>query len=64
MKCLRCDWTDLLEASMPLDSEMVKLIERGQLRPMLAESFPLRELAKAQEAFMAKKHVGNIVVTP
>ena len=30
---------------------------------MLAQAFPLRELAKAQEAFMAKRHVGNIVVT-
>ena len=26
-------------------------------------SFPLRDLARAQEAFMAKGHVGNIVVT-
>ncbi len=44
-------------------ARLVKLIERGRLRPMLAQVFPLRELAKAQEAFMAKRHVGNIVVT-
>jgi NADPH:quinone reductase-like Zn-dependent oxidoreductase len=41
---------------------LVKLIEDGRLRPMLAQSFPLRELARAQEAFIAKRHVGNIVV--
>ena len=42
---------------------MVKLIERGQLKPVLARSFPLRDLAEAQQVFMRKAHVGNIVVT-
>ena len=41
---------------------LVNLIEQDLLRPMLAQTFPLRELARAQEAFMLKKHVGNIVV--
>jgi len=40
-----------------------RLIETGQLTPQLAASFPLRDLAQAQEAFMAKSHIGNIVVT-
>ena len=40
-----------------------RLIETGQLAPHLAAVFPLRELAKAQEAFLAKTHVGNIVVS-
>jgi len=44
-------------------NRLVKLIEDGQLKPTLAKQFPLRELALAQETFMAKKHVGNIVVT-
>ena len=44
-------------------ARLVKLIERGKLRPALAATFPLRDLAKAQEAFLAKRHVGNIVVT-
>lgn len=44
-------------------ARLVKLIERGQLRPTLAATYPLRELAMAQEAFLAKQHVGNIVVT-
>jgi NADPH:quinone reductase-like Zn-dependent oxidoreductase len=42
---------------------IVRLIELGSLLPVLAQTFPLRELATAQEVFMAKKHVGNIVVT-
>jgi NADPH:quinone reductase-like Zn-dependent oxidoreductase len=44
-------------------ARLVKLIERGRLRPMLARTFPLRELAKAQEVFLATRHIGNIVVT-
>ncbi|MEM7118774.1 MAG: alcohol dehydrogenase family protein [Chloroflexota bacterium] len=43
---------------------LVRLIEQGHLKPMLAATYPLAELAQAQEAFMAKKHVGNIVVIP
>ncbi len=42
---------------------LVGLIEQGLLKPLLAEAYPLKELAKAQEAFMQKAHVGNIVVT-
>jgi len=41
---------------------LVRLIEQGLLRPLLAQTFPLRELGKAQEMFLQKKHVGNIVV--
>ena len=42
---------------------LVALIEQDLLQPLLAQTFPLRDLRKAQEAFMQKKHVGNIVVT-
>ncbi len=38
-------------------------IESGQLKPVLAETWPLKDLAKAQESFMKKRHVGNIVVS-
>ncbi|PSM16362.1 alcohol dehydrogenase family protein [Nitratireductor sp. StC3] len=44
-------------------TRLVSLIEQGLLRPLLAERYPLRELGAAQEAFMQKRHVGNIVVT-
>ncbi len=40
------------------------MIETGALKPLLAAVYPLAELAAAQEAFIAKTHVGNIVVTP
>ena len=44
--------------------ELVRLIEAGKVKPNLAASWPLEELHAAQAAFIAKKHVGNIVVTP
>lgn len=42
---------------------LIGYIEGGKVKPLVARSFPLRDLARAQEAFMAKSHVGNIVVT-
>ena len=44
-------------------ADLVGYIERGEIRPLLAETYPLKELRAAQEAFIAKRHVGNIVVT-
>ena len=35
----------------------------GALKPMLAASYPLRDLAQAQKAFISKRRTGNIVVT-
>ncbi len=43
-------------------AEMVSFIETGRLRPFLAATFPLERFRDAQEAFMAKRHVGNIVI--
>ena len=43
---------------------VVRLIEQGLLTPLLAQTYPLFELARAQQAFLQKKHVGNIVVVP
>lgn len=43
---------------------LVRYIEAGEIRPALAATYPLSELPEAQQAFIDKKHVGNIVVTP
>jgi NADPH:quinone reductase-like Zn-dependent oxidoreductase len=42
---------------------LVRYIEQGKLKPLLARTFPLQDLAMAQEMFMKKQHIGNIVVT-
>ena len=39
---------------------LVKRIEDGQIRSLLAETFPLRDLAAAQEAFLRRDHIGKI----
>ncbi len=43
-------------------ARLVSLIEQDLLEPQLAAVYPLRDLAAAQQAFLAKRHVGNIVV--
>ncbi len=44
-------------------ADLVGYIERGEIRPLLAGSWPLAELRDAQQAFIDKRHVGNFVVT-
>ncbi len=44
-------------------ADLVDYIEHGEIKPALAATYPLRELVAAQQAFIAKRHVGNIVVT-
>ena len=44
--------------------DMVSYIERGEIRPVLAATYPLRDLVAAQQAFIDKTHTGNIVVLP
>ena len=43
---------------------LVRYIERGAIRPVLAATYPLEELHAAQTAFIEKRHTGNIVVCP
>jgi NADPH:quinone reductase-like Zn-dependent oxidoreductase len=43
--------------------DLVTYIERGEIKPMLAMTYPLEKLKEAQQAFIDKRHVGNIVVT-
>jgi len=43
---------------------LIRYIEKGEIKPALAATYPLNELRDAQAAFIAKKHTGNIVVIP
>lgn len=42
---------------------LVGYIEREEIQPLLAKTFPLDRIADAQEAFLRKQHVGNFVIT-
>ncbi len=44
-------------------ADLVGYIERGEIRPLLAATWPLEQLRQAQQAFIDKRHVGNMVVT-
>ena len=48
----------------PVFHNLIGYIERGEIKPLLSKTFPLNEIAAAQEEFMAKSHIGNIVLIP
>lgn len=41
---------------------LVSYIERGEIKPLVAATYPLTEIVAAQEAFLTKQHVGKIVL--
>ena len=43
---------------------LVGYIERGEIRPVVAQTYPLEEIARAQEDFLAKKFTGKLVLIP
>jgi len=43
-------------------ANLVALIERGAIKPLVAKTFPLERIADAQRAFLEKKYVGKIVL--
>lgn len=44
-------------------SNLIGYIERGEIKPLIAATYPLAEIVAAQEAFLTKRHVGKIVLT-
>jgi NADPH:quinone reductase-like Zn-dependent oxidoreductase len=48
----------------PVFKELIGYIERNEIFPLLAASFPLQEMAAAQQQFLQKQHVGNLVLIP
>lgn len=48
----------------PVFPNLVSYIERGEIKPLVAKTFPLEFIAEAQREFLEKKHVGNFVLVP
>ena len=44
-------------------ADLVGYIERGEIRPLVAATFPLADVVAAQQLFLTKQHVGKIVLT-
>ena len=43
-------------------ADLVGYIERGEVSPVVGGTFPLAEIGAAQAAFMAKSHIGSLVI--
>ena len=43
---------------------LIRYIEKGEVKPLVAKTYPLKEIKKAQEEFLLKKHVGKLVLLP
>jgi NADPH:quinone reductase-like Zn-dependent oxidoreductase len=43
---------------------LIRYIERGEVRPVVSRTYPLSEIARAQEDFLRKEHVGKLVLIP
>lgn len=41
---------------------LIKRIQAKDIKPLVAQSFALRDIAAAQECFLSKKHIGKIVL--
>ena len=48
----------------PVFPNLVGYVERGEIRPLVAKTFPLEHIAEAQREFLEKRHVGNFVLVP
>ena len=48
----------------PVFRNLVSYIEADEIRPLLAQTFPLHNIELAQVTFSQKKHVGNFVLLP
>ena len=45
-------------------ADLVGYIERGEIAPVVAATYPLEEIVAAQERFLAKDFVGKLVLEP
>ena len=45
-------------------AELVAIINAGQLRPLVSATYPLPDIARAQEDFQSKRYPGKLVLVP
>ena len=43
---------------------LIGYVERGEVRPVVSRTYPLDEIARAQEDFLKKEHIGKLVLVP
>lgn len=48
----------------PVFPQLVSYIESHRIKPLVAKTFPLVDIVRAQQEFLEKKHVGKFVLIP
>jgi len=48
----------------PVFANLVSYVEQKRIMPLVAKTFALQEIVKAQQEFLEKNHVGKIVLVP
>jgi NADPH:quinone reductase-like Zn-dependent oxidoreductase len=48
----------------PVFPNLIGYVERNEIRPLVAGSFALRDMALAQQAFLEKRYTGNLLLVP
>jgi NADPH:quinone reductase-like Zn-dependent oxidoreductase len=48
----------------PVFPNLVGYIERGEVRPVVAKTFPLHDIVDAQRELLERRHVGKLVLLP
>ena len=43
---------------------LVELIKEGAVHPLISKTYPLKEIAEAQEDFASKQYPGKLVLIP
>ena len=45
-------------------NNLIGYIENDEIKPLVAKTYPLKEIKKAQSDFLLKKHIGKLVLLP
>ena len=48
----------------PVFANLIGYIERNEIVPLLAATYALQDMAAAQQQFLLKQHIGNLVLIP
>lgn len=48
----------------PVFRNLIRYIEEGEIKPLVARTYELKHIAKAQQDFMEKTHIGKFVLVP
>lgn len=48
----------------PIFPNLISYIEKGEIKPLLAKTFELKDIVTAQQQFTEKKHIGKFVLLP